>query len=209
MAQLELVRRAPVIEAPAGPPRADHFAISQMVRDGARVLDIGCGDGALIEVLNRECGARARGLEIDQRKVNACVARGLSVVQGDAERDLAEYPSGSFDYVIFSHALQCLQRPLAALKEAARVGDRVIVSVRNAGHWRPRLRMALSGRLAQWDADILHPCSVRDFGLMARDMRLTTERAFPISGDHQGAPFAKTLWRANWFAEQAVFLLAP
>jgi methionine biosynthesis protein MetW len=205
MPQLELVHPAPLdLEAKA--PRGDHAVIAQLVSEGARVLDVGCGEGALMRLLARECGARARGMELDPAKVHACVSRGLSVVQGDAERDLEHFPSAAFDYIIFSHTLLHLRRPLAALKTAARVGERVIVSFDNAGHWRSRMRLMFEGRLSRWgDAA---PASVRDFAEAAREMRLAVERAVPLSRGHAGAPFAKTLWRPNWFAEQAVFLLA-
>lgn len=208
MAQLELVHPAP--EADPTEPRADHAAIARMVSDGARVLDIGCGDGALMTLLARECGARVRGLELEAARAHGCVRRGLSVVQGDAERDLEAFPSGSVDYVILSRTLQCLDRPHAALRQAARIGERVIVSLANAGHWSARVRM-LGGRLAQehWGGELRHPCSIRDFAEIARGLRLTVERAVPLSKGAPGAPFAKTLWRANWFAEEAVFLLAP
>lgn len=205
MAQLELVHPAPLDLNTA--PRADHDVIAQLVSDGARVLDVGCGDGALMRLLTRECAARARGLEIDPIKVHNCVSRGLSVVQGDAERDLAAFPNAAFDYVIFSHALMKLNRPQEALKNAARVGERVIVSINNAGHWQKRTRHMFNGRLARWADDA--PCTVRDFAEMARGLRLTVERAVPLSRGHAGAPFAKTLWRANWFSEQAVFVLSP
>lgn len=205
MAQLELVHPAPLDLKTE--PRADHDIIAQMVTDGARVLEVGCGDGALIRLLNKECNVRARGLEIDPIKVHGCVSRGLSVVQGDAERDLEHFPSASFEYVIFSHALMKLRSPQQALKTAARVGERVIVSLNNAGHWRTRSRMMFKGKLARWADDA--PCTVRDFAELARELRITVERAVPISGGHAGAPFAKTLWRANLFAEQAVFVLAP
>jgi len=205
MAQLELVHPAPLDLKTE--PRADHDVIAQLVSDGARVLDVGCGDGALIRLLTRECAAQVRGLEIDPVKVHGCVSRGLSVVQGDAERDLDAFPTDAFDYVIFSHALMKLQRPQDALKAAARVGERVIVSINNAGHWSTRTKHMFSGRLARWADDA--PCTVRDFAEMARGLRLTVERAVPLSRGHAGAPFAKTLWRANWFSEQAVFVLSP
>lgn len=206
MAQLELVHSAP-LDLSTPEPRADHDVIAQMVTDGARVLDVGCGDGALIRLLTRECHARARGLEIDPIKVHRCVASGLSVVQGDAERDLEHFPSASFEYVVFSHTLLQMRRPLEALKTAARIGERVIVSINNAGHWQRRFRFGFNGRLALWEDAT--PVTVRDFAAAAREMRLTIERGVPISKDHAGAPFARTLWRANWFSQQAVFLLTP
>lgn len=206
MAQLELVHPV-AIDMGAPAPRGDHDAIARLVSDGARVLDVGCGDGVLMQALARDCSARVRGLELDPAKVHGCVARGLSVVQGDAERDLDQFPSAAFDYVIFSHSLFHLRRPLAALKAAARVGERVIVAIDNAGHWSTRTRLMFAGRLSRWgDAA---PASVRDFAEASRELRLTIERALPVSRGHVGAPFARTLWRANWFAQQAVFLLTP
>lgn len=206
MAKLELVHPAP-LDLSTPEPRPDHDIIAQIVTDGARVLDVGCGDGALIKLLTRECDAQARGLEIDPAKVHGCVSRGLSVVQGDAMRDLEHFPSGSFDYVIFSHTLLQLPRPLEALKIAARVGERVIVTIDNAGHWSRRMRLMFKGRLARWGEDT--PCSIRDFAAATREMRLTIERAVPLSRGHPGAPFAKSFWRANWFAQEAVFVLTP
>jgi methionine biosynthesis protein MetW len=206
MAQLELVHPTP-LDLTSAQPRGDHFVISQMVSDGARVLDVGCGDGALMQLLVRECSAKVRGLEVDPNKAHRCVVRGMSVVQGDAERDLGEFPSGAFDVVVFSRTLQHLRRPQAALKQAARIGQQVIVSITNAGRWDKRLQMLTKGRLGA--SEHLQRYTVRDFADLAREMRLGIERAVPLSHGHAGAPFAKTIWRANWFCEEAVFLLTP
>lgn len=205
MAQLQLVDRAPFdLEAPQ--PRPDHHVIAHMVKPNASVLDVGCGDGALMSLLSSERKARTRGLEIARAQAQACVARGLSVVQGDAEADLGEFPSASFDYVIFSHSLQHLRQPEAALRQAARIGDRVIVSIANAAFWRARFGLLLGGRLGPVEAP--HRYTLRDFVDQARAARLAVETATPLSRGRQGAPFARTLWRANWFAQEAVFLLA-
>lgn len=205
--QLELVH-ALADDAPAT-PRADHKAIAVMVSEGARVLDIGCGDGALLALLARERRARARGIERDPVKVHACVRRGLSVVQGDTEHDLVEMPSGSFDYVVLSHTLQYCSRPAEVLKQAGRIGEYVIVSIKNAGYWRERLRSFAQGRFADWRSPVLRSSTIRDFAEFARSLRFGIERATPVTRGNPGAPFAKTLWRANWFAEEAVFLLTP
>jgi len=214
MTQLALVHPAPE-ESDDAQRRGDFDVIARMVEDGASVLDVGCGDGALISLLTHACGARARGLERDKAKARYCVARGLSVVQGDAESCLADYPSAAFDYVVFSHSFQCMARPRETLRQAGRVGEKVIVSIRNAAHWRDRLRLLSKGRLGasnapSWaDGELARACSVRDFASLAREMRFTIETAAPLSNGRAGAPFAKTLWRANVFAEEAVFLLAP
>lgn len=206
MAQLELIHPAP-LDLAKREPRGDHAVISQLVSDNARVLDIGCGDGGLIEMLTQERAARVRGLEIDPNRAHRCVVRGMSVVQGDAEHDLSDFPSAAFDYVIFSRVLQEFRRPHAALKQAARIGERVIVSIDNAGRWDKRMQLAFKGRLGA--SDHLHLYTVRDFVDLCREMRLAVERAVPLSHGRAGAPFAKTVWRANWFCEEAVFLLTP
>lgn len=214
MAQLELVHPAPA-QFDDAPHRGDLDVIARMVDDGATVLDVGCGDGALITLLTRTCGVRARGVERDKAKVRSCVAGGLSVVQGDGEECLAEFPSGAFNYVVFSHSFQCFARPREALRQAGRVGEKVIVSIGNAAHWRKRFRLLNKGRVApidgpSWaDGELKRACSVRDFALFAREMRFRIETAVPLSKGRPGAPFAKMLWRANLFAEEAVFLLTP
>lgn len=213
MAHLELVH---VADDEPRRPRPDHAVIAQLIDEGASVLDVGCGDGALMRLLARERSARVRGIERDKVRVRQCIGRGLSVVQGKAEEDLPSFPSGSFSYVVFS-GFQTLEKPRDVLRQAARIGDHVIVSIANFAHWRGRFRLMHAGfspRPQQdspgWaDSDILRPCSIRDFAEVARAMRFTIETAIPMSGGRPGAPFAKTLWRANWFAEEAVFMLAP
>lgn len=205
-AQLELVRPAPMDLA----PRADHAVIVRMVEHGSSVLDVGCGDGGLITLLTQECNARARGLERDKALVRLCVGRGLSVVQGDAERELADFPSGAFNYVVLSRTLQAMTKPREVLRQAARVGDRVIVTISNAAHWRARWERLTDTGVPDWnDGEIERACSIRNFAALAREMRFGIETAVPLSKGRTGAPFAKTLWRANMFAEEAVFLLIP
>lgn len=210
MSQLNLVQLAPP-EADAA-SRGDFDLIARMVHDGASVLDVGCGDGGLMKLLAQTCGARVCGLDLDKANVRACIRRGLSVVQGDADAVLADYPSGAFNYVILSHTLQSLPRPHHTLRHAARVGEKVIVSIRNAGHWRNRWRLVSTGHVTPdaWaDGGAMRASSVRDFAELVRKMRFTIETAAPLSKGQPGAPFAKTLWRANLFAEEAVFLIAP
>lgn len=198
------------------PARVEFTVIAGMVRDGASVLDVGCGDGALLSLLARERRVRGRGLELSQAGVNACVAKGLSVIQGDADRDLAHFPDGAFDYVILSDTIQQVRFPRRVLEELARIGDRIIVSFPNFGHAGVRWRLLTRGRMPntrtlpkRWcETENLHFCTVRDFAELAHELGLKIETAVPISDGKAGAPFAKTLWRANWFAEEAVFLLA-
>lgn len=194
---------------------ADYSVIADMVAPASSVLDVGCGDGALLQLLARDRQAKGRGLEISQEGVNACVTKGLSVVQGDADTDLAVYPDRAFDYVILSKTIQAVHRPRAVLGELLRVGDRAIVSFPNFGHWKTRMAL-LGGKMPNTEAlptpwyetPNIHLCTVRDFAELARSLGLKIERAVPITGGAPGAPFVRTLWRANWFAEDAVFLLA-
>lgn len=195
--------------------RADHDVIAGMVREGASVLDIGCGDGDLMQLLQTARRARVRGLELSQRGVNACVAKGLSVVQGDADRDLTHYPDDAFDVVILSKTIQAVRHPREVLLQLKRIGRNVIVSFPNFGHWRVRFSLMREGAMpvtpalpSRWcETENLHLCTVRDFAVLAQESGLDIERAVPISGGRAAAPFARTLWRANWFAEEAVFLL--
>jgi methionine biosynthesis protein MetW len=195
--------------------RTDYDVIASLVREGARVLDVGCGDGALLQKLQAEKRVRGRGMELSQAGVNACVAKGLSVVQGDADRDLHFFPDRAFDFVILSKTIQAVHRPAEVLAELARIGDRVIVSLPNFGHWKTRLSLLVGGRMpvnaslpANWhETGNIHLCTVRDFAELCESLGLVIERGVPISGAGAGSPFAKTLWRANWFAEDVVFSL--
>jgi methionine biosynthesis protein MetW len=203
------------IAASADRIRADHSVIADMVKPGALVLDVGCEDGALLQLLARERGVKGRGLELSQDGVNSCVAKGLSVMQGDADHDLAAYPDDAFDYVILSKTIQAVHRPRVVLAELMRVGERAIVSFPNFGHWRTRASLALGGRMPNtaalpnpwYETQNIHLCTVRDFVELARGLGFKIERAVPITNGAPGAPFARTIWRANWFAEDAVFLL--
>ncbi|MGE0828826.1 MAG: methionine biosynthesis protein MetW [Hyphomonadaceae bacterium] len=196
--------------------RVEFDVIANMVTPGAKVLDVGCGDGALLQMLAHRKNVRGRGLELSQAGVNACVAKGLSVIQGDADRDLADYPDRAFDFVILSDTIQQVRFPRRVLQELARIADRAIVSFPNFGHWGVRWQLLSRGRMPDTPAlptrrcetENLHFCTVRDFAELAEELGLTVERAVPISNGRAGAPFAKTLWRANWFAQEAVFLLA-
>lgn len=203
MTALQLVRTESLEAAPARP---DQEVIARLIEPNTRVLDVGCGDGAMLALLQGR--ARARGIERDGACVRACVARGLAVVQGDAEQDLAEFPAQSFDYVVLSHVFQGLAQPREALRQARRIGAHVIISIENGAHWRVRTRLALQGRAGEaWaDGQAARPCGVRDLAELARGERLTLERAIPLSNGRPGAPFARRLWRANWFADEAVFL---
>jgi methionine biosynthesis protein MetW len=191
--------------------RPDLAAVADAVPAGARVLDIGCGDGALLAYLRDSKGVDARGIDVSSANVATAVARGLSVVQGDADADLGDYPDGAFDMVILSDALQAMRSPATVLGELVRIGQRAIVSFPNFGHWRVRASLALGGRMpvtkslpVSWhETPNIHFCTVDDFRALASELGLRVESAAFLSG---GIRRGEGL--ANLLAEQAIFVLA-
>jgi len=195
--------------------RVDLQLIADMVEPSSRVLDVGCGDGALLQHLWKTKEVDGRGIELSQAGVNACVRNGLSVIQGDADTDLKNYPSDAFDYVILSQTLQATHNPRTVLDHMARIGRRLIVSFPNFGYWRVRLSLAWGGRMPvtdnlphQWyDTPNIHFCTIGDFVALAREMNLQVERGLALNGDGRPIAVTATGAMANIRAEQAVFLL--
>jgi methionine biosynthesis protein MetW len=191
--------------------RPDLAAVADAVPAGARVLDIGCGDGALLAHLRDTKGVDARGIDVSAANVAGAVARGLSVVQGDADADLGDYPDHAFDMVILSDTLQAMQRPAVVLAELVRIGRRAVVSFPNFGHWRVRASLAFGGRMpmtpslpVRWyETPNIHFCSIDDFRVLAAELGLSVESAAFLSAGSRRGPAL-----ANLLAEQAVFVLA-
>lgn len=199
----------------AGGIRADLALIADMIAPNSRVLDIGCGDGALLDYLAREKNVDGRGIELSQSGVHACVRAGLSVIQGDADHDLDAYPAGAFDYVVLSQTLQATHRPREVLASLCRIGRHAVVSFPNFGYWRVRLGLLAGGRMPRsnvlahdwFDTPNIHLCTIRDFVELAAGLGLSIEAARIL--DRDGAP-----WRldakgalANLLGEQGVFML--
>jgi methionine biosynthesis protein MetW len=190
--------------------RPDLAIIADAVPPGARVLDVGCGDGELIAAL-RAKGVDARGLEIDPANVTAAIARGQSVVQGDANRDLADYPDDAFDYAILSQTLQTTERPDRVVDELLRIAPRAFVSFPNFAHWRVRLALLWNGRMpvtrllpvAWYETPNIHHVTVSDFRDLVRAKGIRVERVWHLSGDRPTSDAA-----ASWRAEHAIFLIA-
>jgi methionine biosynthesis protein MetW len=190
--------------------RPDLAIIADHIAAGASVLDVGCGDGALMAALRDQKGARPRGIEIDGANVAAAVARGLSVVQGDADTDLSDYPTDGFDYAILSQTLPATRAPARVLEELLRIGRRAFVSFPNFAHWRVRASLLFGGRMPmtktlpeQWhDTPNIHHLTVDDFRAFLRERGIATEGAWFLNRGRETSAAA-----ANFRAEQAVFLL--
>jgi methionine biosynthesis protein MetW len=191
--------------------RPDLALIAEHVTPGSSVLDVGCGDGALMLALQRERHCQARGLEIDPANVAACVAAGLSVIQGDADRDLAFYPDCAVDYAILSQTLQTTMQPKLVLDELLRIGRKAFVSFPNFAHWKVRLSLLWGGRMpvtkqlpiAWYETPNIHFSSIDDFRALVGEMGVNVEDAWFLSGNHKRSTAA-----ANLRAEHAIFLLS-
>ena len=196
--------------------RPDFREILRLVRPRARVLDVGCGEGDLLELLTRESGVEGRGLEISPEGVSACLARGLAVVQGDADDDLDYFPAQAFDYAVLSQTLPQVRQPKHVLAELLRIADRAIVSLPNFGHWRVRLDLAAGGRMPVnhalptpwWSTQNIHLCTVRDFTELCDDLDLAIEACAAFANGKPARAIDPKRPLENWRAESALFLLS-
>jgi methionine biosynthesis protein MetW len=212
-----LGRDRTMAEAARGPgnARVDHLLVAEMVERGSRVLDVGCGDGELLNLLETR-GVDGRGIELSREGVNECVAKGLAVIQGDADTDLAHYPPDAFDYVILSQTIQATRNPRVVLEHMLRIGRHAIVSFPNFGHWGIRLRIMFGGRMPRtanlpetwYDTPNIHFCTIKDFRDLCLVVGAKMERAVAL--DPWGTPLRINApwWFWNLFGEQAVFLLS-
>ncbi len=195
--------------------RADHLLIAGMIDPNSRVLDVGCSDGGLLQLLAEQKNVDARGVELSQEGVNKCVANGLSVVQGDADRDLDIYPDAAFDYAVLSQTIQATQNPRHVLEQLLRISRHTIVSFPNFGHWRVRWSLGVRGRMpvtenltySWYETPNIHFCTIRDFSALVEEIGATIDDQIALDSRGTKLGASATGRFANLMAEQAVFLL--
>jgi methionine biosynthesis protein MetW len=194
--------------------RADLDVVASLVPRGSRVLDLGCGDGTLLDHLIRARGCEGHGVATSADGFDACVARGVPVVEADIDSGIAAFEDGTFDLVVLSQTLQSTRRPRFVLGEMLRVGGAGIVSFPNFGHWRLRARLALGGRMpssgvlpyAWYETPNIHLCTILDFDALVRDMGLAVRRRIALheAGRELTGAAAR---RPNLFAARAIYLI--
>jgi methionine biosynthesis protein MetW len=196
--------------------REDFKEILRLVRPGSRVLDVGCGEGVLLDLLTQEKQVDGRGLEISAAGVAACMSRGLSVVQGDADLDLDHFPDRSFDYAVLSQTLQATRQPRHVLDELLRIADRAVVSFPNFGHWRVRWSLLTRGRMPEtealplpwWSTPNIHLCTLADFLALTEDLDVRIDACAAFAGHGPARQIDPTKTRENWRAESCLFMLS-
>ncbi len=194
--------------------RVDLQVIADMIQPRSRVLDIGCGDGALLDYLGHFKQVDGRGIELSQAGVNACVSHGLSVIQGDADTDLKDYPSDAFDYAVLSQTLQATRDPRRVLQELVRIGRRAIVSFPNFGCWKVRLQLLRYGRMPvtaalpeKWyNTPNIHLCTILDFVELCDEIGIRIESGMVFTRGSAGRPIG-SIRVANLIGEQGLFVL--
>ncbi len=198
--------------------RTDLELITSLVDKEARILDVGCGNGELLKSLKNKKNVKGQGLELKQERVNKCVAKGLSAIQGNADSDLSLYPDQSFDCVILSQTIQATNNPKNILIELIRIGKKAIISIPNFGYWKVRLGFAIHGKMPiteklsnNWyDTPNIHLCSILDFVDLCRELNIKIEKTIVLNSNNtksfNGAPNS---W-SNFFGEDlAAFLNGP
>lgn len=204
-----------VQETRASDIRVDLLEIARLIAPNSRVLDVGCGDGGLLDYLVREKQVDGRGIELSPQGVNNSIARGLSVIQGNAEEDIGFYPDDCFDYVILSQTLQAMKRPDRMLEQLLRVGRKAIVSFPNFGHWKVRINLAFLGTMPVnrtlnypwYSTPNIHFCTVRDFVRLCGQIDIHIEQSMAIDARGYRMPFLAPRL-ANLMATQGMYVLA-
>lgn len=195
--------------------RSDLRVIADMIAPSSTLLDVGCGEGDLLAWLQEKKQVSGRGIELSQSGVNRCIARGLSVIQGDADIDLAYYPDKGYDYVVLSHTLQTLRQPKEVLQHLVRIASHAVVAVPNFGHWRNRLYLSYMGRMPvtkslnyQWyDTPNIHFCTITDFMELCKELGLVIEKNMYITESGATSAVLSHARFANLFGQHGIFMV--
>ena len=197
--------------------RKDWKLIESLITHNARLLDVGCGEGELIDQLNKNLNANTHGIELSVELAQKAVAKGLNVVQGNAEKDLAQYANQSFDYVILSQTLQAMMKPKQILTELLRIGGRAIVSFPNFGHWKIRLQLLFSGKMpvteglpfAWYETPNIHFFTIKDFQNLCSEMNIIIEKSIGLTSNGKQFDINNNYFNSsNLFTHEAIFLLS-
>jgi methionine biosynthesis protein MetW len=189
--------------------------IANNIENNTRVLDVGCGDGVLIEYLKQEKNIDVRGLEISKDKVQTCISKGLTVIEGNAEIDLKQFPNNSFDYVVLSQTLQAFLNPEIVIDELLRVGKRAIVTIPNFGFWKVRLHLLFKGTMPvtktlpdEWyNTPNLHMCTIKDFVKFSKTMNFKIFKSIALNNMNTTKIDKSNLFFKNLFSELGIFLI--
>ena len=189
--------------------------IADLLPENSRVLDVGCGDGTLMNYLSKEKNIDVRGLELDEKNVETCISKGLSVIEGDAETELNQFPDKSFDYVVLSQTLQAFYNPVTVLDHLLRIGKASIVSIPNFGYWKVRADLLFFGRMPKtnslpykwYNTPNLHMCTIKDFYELCNDKKINMEKIVGINSNKTSLINNSNIKLKNLFSEVGIFLI--
>ena len=195
--------------------KSEYKIIADIITENTRVLDVGCNDGSLMEFLKKNKNIDIRGIEISKEKVQTCISKGLTVIEGDAEFDLKQFPDKSFDYVILGQTLQAFINPEIVIKELLRIGNKAIVTIPNFGHWKVRLNLLVKGTMPvtktlpnEWyNTPNIHMCTIKDFFRFSETMNFEIFRSFALMNKNVSTITRSNLSFKNLFCELGIFLI--
>ena len=195
--------------------KSEYKIIADMIKENTRVLDVGCNDGTLMEFLKKDKNIDIRGIEISKEKVQTCISKGLTAIEGDAEFDLKQFPNKSFDYVVLGQTLQAFINPEIVIKELLRVGNKAIVTIPNFGHWKVRLNLLFQGTMPvtktlpnEWyNTPNIHMCTIKDFFKFSKTMDFKIFKSLALMNKNVSTINSSNLSSKNLFCELGIFLI--
>ena len=195
--------------------KSEFKVIADLLPNNSKVLDVGCGDGSLMDLLAKDKNIKVRGLELDQSNVQKCIVKGLPVIQGDAETELYQFPPQSFDYVILSQTLQAFYKPDKVLKELLRIGKSVIVSIPNFGYWKVRTSLLFFGKMpitktipnTWFNTPNLHMCTIKDLFNYCEDQNIEIKKVIGVNENNISLIRKSNLEMKNLFSKLGIFLI--